>query len=395
MKPAHGGSELSSRDRRTIFGMIFLHGLNDMHSTALPTVIPMLAQSISLTLSQAGILNAVFGLVNFFGQPVTGYIADKLKRPWFAVWGPLISVTGAALLPLAPNYGVTFICMGMMSTGTSLFHPQGFGRCGASAGKNLAFYLSLFQSFGGIGSAVGPLYIVFMISMFGKRGFPLVIIPFAAAVCFYIWRHADDGYEPSRRAAGGMDFFSNLRLLGSKIAGIVSITSVRDAVYQSMRIFLPTLFIARGSSIEAGGAALFAVTFSASVAGIAGGRLADKIGGERVLIGTLALSPFFLISGIRSSGLLCFLLLLIGFALLQASTPVSTAMAQKSCPEARSMVSSLAQGVSWGVANLSVTPVGILADRIGLQTTMNAVAFLPWAAVVCYAVLRIVKGKRI
>ena len=98
MKAARVDSALSPRDKKTIFGMIFLHGMNDMHSTALPTIIPMLAQSISLTLSQAGMLNAVFGLTNIFGQPVTGYIADRLKRPWFAVWGPLISICAPPIL---------------------------------------------------------------------------------------------------------------------------------------------------------------------------------------------------------------------------------------------------------------------------------------------------------
>ena len=95
---------ISKRNKRTLFGVIFLHGLNDMHSTALPTIIPMLAQSISLTMSQAGLLNALFGITNIFGQPVFGFFADRLRRPWFAVWGPLLSVTGAALLPLSPSY---------------------------------------------------------------------------------------------------------------------------------------------------------------------------------------------------------------------------------------------------------------------------------------------------
>lgn len=390
MKAACERCVLTPQNKKTIFGMVFLHGMNDMHSTALPTVIPMLAQSISLTLGQAGLLNAVFGLTNIFGQPVTGYIADKLRRPWFAVWGPLISVSGAALLPLAPSYGAAFIFVGMMSVGTSLFHPQGTGRCGASAGGSLAFYLSLFQASGGIGSSLGPLYIVFMISMLGKSCFPITIIPIAAAVCFYIWRHAGFVCEP-KHASERESFFSNLRLLASKILPIVSITSVRDGVYQSMRIFLPSLFIARGSSIEVGGAALFAVTFAASLAGIAGGRLADRIGDDKVLMGTLAISPIFLIAGIRGGGTLCFVLLLIGFVFLQASTPVSTAMAQRRCPESRSMASSLAQGVSWGIANLSVTPVGILADYIGLQTAMNAVAFLPWSVALWYGAAKLLK----
>ena len=33
MKAARVDSALSPRDKKTIFGMIFLHGMNDMHST--------------------------------------------------------------------------------------------------------------------------------------------------------------------------------------------------------------------------------------------------------------------------------------------------------------------------------------------------------------------------
>lgn len=83
--------------------------MNDMHSTSLPTIIPMLVSSISISLSQAGILNAVFGLTNLFGQPIAGYLADRQKRPWLAVWAPMLSIAGACLLPISPNYAIAFL----------------------------------------------------------------------------------------------------------------------------------------------------------------------------------------------------------------------------------------------------------------------------------------------
>ncbi|ANZ44702.1 MFS transporter [Cloacibacillus porcorum] len=395
MSTKRTNSPISAQDKKTLFGVIFLHGLNDMHSTALPTVIPMLAKSISLTMSQAGFLNALFGLTNIFGQPMFGFIADKLRRPWFAVWGPLLSVIGASLLPLAPSYGTSFIFVGMMSVGTSLFHPQGTGRCGAAAGGNaLAFYLSLFQASGSFGSAVGPIYVVFMISMLGKPLFPIAVIPAVALICLYLWRHMearteDELLEMSARPR--QHFFENLRYLISKVGWIVSITSVRDAVFQSIKIFLPTLLITRGSSIAMGGMTLFAATLSATLAGVAGGKLADVIGDERVLFGALAISPVFLIVGLHDSSLLCLISLMVGFAFLQASTPVTTAMAQRRCPDSRSMVSSLSNGVSWGIANLFVTPVGVIADIVGLQATLNVVAFLPWIVTILYTGRRLLK----
>lgn len=389
--------ETSGQNKKVLFGTIFLHGLNDMHSTSLPTIIPMLSQSISLTLSQAGILNALFGLTNIFGQPVFGYIADRLKRPWLAVCGPLLSVSGAALLPLAPSYGTAFIFVGMMSVGTALFHPQGTGKCGSAAGReSLAFYLSLFQASGGLGSALGPIYVVFMISMLGKPGFPMVMIPIVAAICFYLWKQMSGPAHAGKRRyvqAGENNFLLNLKHLVSKIGWIVSITSVRDAVFQSIKIFLPTLLILRGGSNLAGGMLLFATTLSATVAGMAGGKLADKIGDEKVLFWALAISPIFLFTGLHGSGVLSTALLLAGFAFSQASVPVTTAIAQKRCPESRSLASSLAQGVSWGIANLFVTPVGIIADHIGLQQTLNVVALLPWTVTLWYAVKGLLKKR--
>ena len=122
-------------DRKSLLGFSFLHFINDMHSTALPTIIPMLVNSISITLSQAGLLNAVFGLTNLFGQPVAGYLADRQKRPWLAVWAPMLSIAGACLLPLSPNYAIAFLLVGLMSMGTASFHPQGLGRAGSAAGS--------------------------------------------------------------------------------------------------------------------------------------------------------------------------------------------------------------------------------------------------------------------
>ena len=379
--------------RRKLFGIIFLHGFNDMHSTSLPTIIPMLAQSIGLTLGQAGMLNALFGLTNIFGQPVTGYFADRLKHPWFAVWGPLLSICGAALLPLAPSYGTAFIFVGMMSVGTALFHPQGSGSCGAAAGQaKLAYYLSLFQASGGLGSSLGPIYVVVMISMFGRAGFPLIVIPAGAAVCFFIWKNIGRGTEKLVKEIGAnpeRNIFRNLRELLSKIGWIVSITSVRDATYQSIKIFLPTLFIMRGGSIAMGGAMLFGITLAGTLAGIAGGRLADRFGDVKVLLWALGIAPVFLLMGLISEGAVSLAALMVGFAFSQASTPITNAMSQKRCPEMRSLASSLSMGVSWGLANLFVTPVGIVADQIGLAPTLYAVAVMPWLVFAWYGIRKL------
>jgi len=361
--------------------------MNDMHSTSLPTIIPMLVSSISISLSQAGILNAVFGLTNLFGQPIAGYLADRQKRPWLAVWAPMLSIAGACLLPISPNYAIAFLLVGLMSMGTASFHPQGLGRTGSSAkSKDLALFIALFAACGSFGSAVGPVYVVFLISLIGKNMFPIVLIP-AFIICLYIWKRgvSDQKAENiTKEKADFRGFFSNMEGIMQKISPIVFAATVRDATLQGIKLFLPMLVVIKGGSIAKGGMLLFVITMACTLAGIIGGRLADSTGDEKVMLWTMGLSPIFLIAGFHTPGALSVAALVLGFALLQASNSVTTAMAQKKCPASRSSASSLAMGVSWGIANLFTTPGGFSADIIGLEKTLQIVAFLPWAVTAWY-----------
>jgi FSR family fosmidomycin resistance protein-like MFS transporter len=169
-----------------------------------------------------------------------------------------------------------------------------------------------------------------------------------------------------------------------KISPIVFAATVRDATLQGIKLFLPMLVVIKGGSIAKGGMLLFVITMACTLAGIIGGRLADSTGDEKVMLWTMGLSPIFLIAGFHTSGALSVAALVLGFALLQASNSVTTAMAQKKCPASRSSASSLAMGVSWGIANLFTTPVGFSADIIGLEKTLQIVAFLPWAVTAWY-----------
>ncbi|MCE5201670.1 MAG: MFS transporter [Synergistaceae bacterium] len=382
-------SNIERQNRNNILSFTFLHFMNDLHSTSLPTIIPMLVNSISMSMSQAGLLSGLFGMTNILGQPISGYFADRLKRPWFAIWGPCLSVFGACMLPLAPNYAAALLFVGCISTGTALFHPQGTGRAGSAAGiKNLAFFISMFAAFGSLGSAIGPLYVVYMISLLGKKGFPFMLLPILL-ICLWLWKKVggiqeDKILDIPYKKGSIPDFLCNIRHLLSKIGNVVFIASVRDATFQSIKLFMPMLIVINGGSIKAGGFSLFALTMASTIAGVIGGRLADTVGDKKVLIISVSISPILLITGLNLSGLLSLCTLMIGIALLEASAPVTTAMAQKRCPESRSSASSLSMGVSWGIANLFATPVGILADLIGLQATLQIIAFLPWVVTAWY-----------
>lgn len=380
---------LAGKDIKKLSLLSFLHFANDVHSGVLPTIIPMLAKSISLTLSQAGVLNSLFGMIHLVGQPLLGFIADRQKKPYNAVIGPVLCAAGACLLPLAPNFTSALLMVALLGIGTALFHPQGWGLCGRSAGSaNLAFFISVFAACGTLGSAIGPVYIVYVVNTLGKKGLPFMVLPIAL-VCVYVYTHfgtddlRGDDTQPAKRIEF-REFAADVKSIMSKVGGIVAIATLRDATNLGIRLFIPTLIVMRGGTNEEGGLMVFAVTMASAVAGVVGGRLADAVGYTRIAIGALSFSPFFLFAGLTLDGPLSVALLLFGFALLLASNSVTTAMAQSRCPEARSTVSSLAMGVSWGLANLFTSPVGYLADRIGLLHAMRIVCLVPWTITAWY-----------
>jgi FSR family fosmidomycin resistance protein-like MFS transporter len=62
---------------------------------------------------------------------------------------------------------------------------------------------------------------------------------------------------------------------------------------------------------------------------------------------------------------------------LSSSTSVNIILSQELVPTQASFMSSIMMGLGWGTAGLVMTPIGAMADRLGLYWTLTAVSFLP------------------
>jgi FSR family fosmidomycin resistance protein-like MFS transporter len=375
---------------RALVSVSFMHFLNDLHPTLLPTFLPVIVGKLSLSLGQAGFLSTAFGIVNLMVQPLAGYLADKRDKPTFALWAPFFTAAGACLLPIAPNYGVSLLFVAIMGFGTAGFHPQGHGITGLAGGSGkLGAYLAIFGFAGTFGAAVSPLYGVFLLRTAGPNLVPLALIPvfvsILAARCFLPAKSLIGNPQASRQQVSENFWRSTGRVLGICLP-LVIISIVRDATSQGIRVFLPILVTSRGGSLESGGAVLFAFTVAGSAANLAGGKLADMFGKERIITIMLVLSPIFLFPAVLMDGMASVALFVLGGACIAATNPVTLAMAQEYVPENRSSASSLVMGVSWGFANIVASPIGVLADYIGLTGALALLALSP-LTVVAYLIL--------
>ena len=384
-----------AHDIKSLIAMSTMHFINDLHPTLLPTFLPEIVKRLSLSLGQAGFLNTLFGILNIVVQPYAGHLADKLNRPLLAVWAPALTACGAYLLPISPTYGAALLFVTLMGTGTASFHPQGHGFTGIIAGsENLGAYLAVFSAAGWLGAAVSPLYAVFMLKALGPSLLPFAtFLVLAAAYTAYKAlprKFVDAEREKDKKSADGHSeekFTKRLLRVLVICLPVIVISLIRDSTSQGIRVFLP-LFITRerGGSLEFGGAVLFAFTVAGSVSSLIGGRMADIFGKRRVIFLMLGLSPFFLFSAIKLDGVLSLVLFVIGGACIAATSPVTLALAQEYMPESRSTASSIVMGVSWGLANMAASPIGMIADRIGLQRTLGFLSLCPFLVVAAMAV---------
>jgi FSR family fosmidomycin resistance protein-like MFS transporter len=72
-------------------------------------------------------------------------------------------------------------------------------------------------------------------------------------------------------------------------------------------------------------------------------------------------------------------MLAIGGAMVMASNSLLVAMAQELVPKSSGLASSLPLGFSWGIAGLTLAPIGYLAERVGVESALTLLAALPIA----------------
>jgi FSR family fosmidomycin resistance protein-like MFS transporter len=82
-----------------------------------------------------GGLTAMASMSSSFLQPLFGVLADRMRRPWFVVLGPMIAAVFMASIGLAPSYEVLVALLVLGGVGVAMFHPQTASLAGSTSAK--------------------------------------------------------------------------------------------------------------------------------------------------------------------------------------------------------------------------------------------------------------------
>ncbi len=360
----------------------FCHLLNDLATSLLPAIYPILKTSLDLTFGQIGLLTFVYQGVASLLQPVVGVFTDRRPQAYSLPLGMACVLVGLAFVAFAPAFIALLAGAAFMGVGSAIFHPESSRLARLASGGAHGFAQSLFQVGGNFGNSLGPLVAAFFILPRGQNSlawFALLalagmIILSAVGRWYQNSGHIAQSAMPSAATVAAVPARLVRRaiavlvvLIFSKFFYLSSITSYY-IFYLMHRFDLPT---------QTAQVCLF-VFLAASAAGtFIGGPIGDRFGRRRVIWGSiLGVLPFTLALPYVGLAATVALSVVIGLVLSSAFSAI-VVYAQELMPGRVGMVSGLFFGLAFGMAGIGAAILGELIDFTSIDFVYRICAFLP------------------
>ncbi|HEY2955122.1 MAG TPA: MFS transporter [Candidatus Eisenbacteria bacterium] len=347
------------------------HFTVDAYGSFFSPLLPLLVAKLHLNLTLVGSLVALAAVSSSFSQPLFGWLSDRVQRPWFVAFGPLVAAVFLSSVGLAPTYGALVALLMLGGIGVASFHPQA-AVLASDLSPRRALAMSIFVTGGTLGFALGPLFAVTVVGAAGLERTWIAALPgLLVAALLLAWFIR---VTPRSRHAGRLPALAELRPVLRPLTLLYFAVVSRSAVSYGFMTFLPIRLHQHGFSVAAGGALLTAHLALGALGGFFGGWLSDRWGGRRVVIASfLSAAPLYFAFLFLPDvpGLVA---LMAGGFLLQTSLPVNVVLGQELSPRHSSTISSLLMGAAWGVGALLIGPIGALADAHGLTPALAVLA---------------------
>ena len=351
------------------------HFTIDFYNGFLAPMLPIIVAKLNLSLTLAGLLLSIFSISNSLTQPIIGFIDDRLKRNYFILFGPLITAIFMGFLGWVNQYWTLILILVMSGIGTSMFHPPGAAIVGSLKNNRKGFSMSIFNTAGALGISAGTLIIVPLTNQFGLKSTIFTIIP-AVLLFIYSYKYFLPDKVLRQEFRHSSDVLTAIKPHGLLLLNLFLIVVIRATIVLTFSGFIPLYLTSQGQSAVFGGTALAIFLFFTTTGILIGGHLYDRIGTRKILIlSFIFVLPFALaFINLPSTWGLPFLAIMGLF--LSSSTSVNIILGQEIVPSQASLMSSIMMGLGWGVAGLFMTPIGAIADAIGLYWTLTIISCL-------------------
>jgi MFS transporter, FSR family, fosmidomycin resistance protein len=357
---------------------VLAHTVVDASQNILPVVLPLLLTRFHLSYSQAGLAAALLNISSSVIQPLFGWMSDRWPTRWFMPVGVAWTGVLMCLVGLVPNYLTLLLVIVLTGVGTAAFHPVASMSVALASGSKRGLGMSLFSAGGNLGFAIGPVMAAGLVTRFDLAGTVAVVVPgLIMAGAMYVWR--DEFATPSAVRALQTGSTGDPIPWG-RLSTLCALITLRSWGYSGLITFIPLLLHERGVSVQVAGRLLFVFLFFGALGGLFGGYLSDRVGRHQVIAVSLLAFPILMAIALMVSGSLQGFFIAIAGITLLASFSVTVVFAQELLPRHLGLASGLTLGLAFGAGGVGVGMSGVLADAVGLQTSVWILLALPGIA---------------
>ena len=351
------------------------HLATDWAQGAIPALLPYLISHYDLSYRAAASLVFANVMVSSLLQPLSGYYADKMSKPWFIAAGPVCAGLGVTFIGFSSSYWAIFAAAMLCGVGSALFHPEAALMVNRIAGKRKGQAIAIFSMGGNLGFAVGPIaagICAYTIGIHSLLLFGVVNLSLGAAI---LWK-----LPAAKRAAGQYIEVERREIAEAKKRndwgsfGKLSLTMLaRSLAFTLSNTFIPIFWVTVLHTTAQEGTRALSFLFAMG-AGLTygGGVLADRIGYVRVLRLTFcAMIPtMFILTHVDDVWWATALLLPTAFAIFVPFSPI-VVLGQTYLAKNAGFASGVTLGLSTTIGGLFAPLVGWAADLWGLVTALQ------------------------
>jgi MFS transporter, FSR family, fosmidomycin resistance protein len=360
------------------------HLLNDMLSSLLPAIYPLLKDSFKLNFAQVGLITLTYQTTASLLQPMIGFYTDKRPRPFSLPVGMGATLIGLILLAAARSFPALLVAAALVGTGSSVFHPESSRVARMASGGQHGLAQSIFQVGGNTGLSLGPLLAAFFVLPRGQNSIAWFSLAALAGMILLtgvsMWAKNNRSEWKKFSARHNVDKppdISSTRVIAS-VAILMALLFSKFVYLASLTSYYTFYLISKFHlSVESAQIHLFIFLGAVAAGTLIGGPVGDRMGRKNVIwVSILGVLPFTLMLPYASLFWTEILSVVIGLILASAFS-VIVVYAQELMPGKVGMISGLCFGFAFGMAGLGAAVLGWLADLTSINFVYLVCSYLP------------------
>ncbi len=362
--------ELTGSQVYTIAGGHLFH---DLFPAFLAPLLPTIIQNLSINLTMAGFLTSINRLPSIL-NPVFGYLSDKTGARYFVILAPAFTATLMSLLGIASSPASLALILFLSGISTTMFHASSPGLVAKALSERKGFGMSVYMAGGGIGRSLGPLLVIWAVSVWGLSGiYRLMFLGWGASLVLFI-QFRNYSFQPKQQYS----LRQELPYFRSFFIPLAFVLVLRSTLNACLQTYLPVYMVSSGSPIWLAGAALSILEISGVIGALVLGPFSDQYGRQKVLTISMLISSALVPIFLAANDWMTFpVLILLGFFSLSSGT-IFLALVQDNFQHHRATGNSVYILISFLSNAVMLVMIGFVGDQFGLRTAylIGAIAAL-------------------